>query len=250
MKRRTAWWAGILGGALAAFGVRVYARRSRERIPSQEGLDDPEVARAYNVIARLPHMALMRWLVARRAAAMQSQGQAVDLGCGPGYLVLELVRQAPELHVTGLDLSEEMLAEAETYVRQSGLEERVAFAKGDVQQIPLEDGSLDLVVSTLSLHHWSDPVAALNEVARVLRPGGSFLIADLRRDLAPPFYLLIWFVTRVVVPRALRQANEPMGSRDSAYTPEEAAALAERSQLSGWRVTRGPLWLMIEGRKT
>lgn len=249
MKRRTAWWAGVLGGILAAFAARLYSRRSRERIPSQEGLDDPAVARAYNFIAALPHMALMRWLVVRRAVAMQAQGRAVDLGCGPGYLVLELARQAPALHVTGMDLSEEMLAKAETTARRAGLEGRVSFAKGDVQRIPFADGSVDLVVSTLSLHHWSDPVAALDEVARVLRPGGSFLIADLRRDLAPPFYLLIWFVTRVIVPRALKRVNEPLGSRDSSYTPEEAAVLAERSRLAGWHVTRGPLWVMIEGRK-
>jgi len=92
-----------------------------------------------------------------------------------------------------------------------------------------------LVVSTLSLHHWSDPVAVLDEITRVLRPGGSLLIFDLRRDMAAPFWLLLWFVTRVVVPAALRRANEPLSSRDAAYTPQEAAQLAAQSRLSGWR---------------
>ena len=52
---------------------------------------------------------------------------------------------------------------------------------------------------------------------------------------------LLWF--GIVVPAALRRVNEPLGSRNAAYTPGEAARLAEQSRLSGWRVTRGPLWL-------
>ncbi|MCL7454704.1 MAG: class I SAM-dependent methyltransferase [Anaerolineae bacterium] len=111
------------------------------------------------------------------------------------------------------------------------------------------------VVSTLSLHHWGDPVSVLDEIARVLRrpkpadgrPGGSFLIFDLRRDMALPFYLLLWFATHRVVPRALRRVHEPLGSRDASFTPLEAAHLAGQSRLAKWRVTRGPLWLTIEG---
>jgi ubiquinone/menaquinone biosynthesis C-methylase UbiE len=125
--------------------------------------------------------------------------------------------------------------------------DRVSFRRGDAQQIPFPNASLDLVVSTLSLHHWSDPVAVLDEIARVVRPGGSFLIFDLRRDMIAPFWLLLWFATHVVVPAALRRVDEPLGSRNAAYTPQEAARLAEQSHLSGWRVTRGPLWLIIEG---
>ena len=76
------------------------------------------------------------------------------------------------------------------------------------------------------------------------------MIFDLRRDLAFPFWSLIWFATNVVVPRALRYIGEPLGSRNAAYTPAEAASLAEASKLTDWRVTAGPLWLTIEGFKT
>ena len=74
----------------------------------------------------------------------------------------------------------------------------------------------------------------------------TILVFDLRRDMAAPFWLLLWFVTHVVAPAALRRVNEPLGSRDAAYTPQEAARLAEQSRLRGWHVTRGPLWLTIE----
>jgi ubiquinone/menaquinone biosynthesis C-methylase UbiE len=160
-----------------------------------------------------------------------------------------MARRAPDLHVTGVDLSDKMLTEAENYATGHDMAQAVSFRKGDVQQIPFPDGSVDLVVSTLSLHHWSDPVAVLDEVDRVLRPGGSFLIFDLRRDLSAPAWLLLWVVTGFLVEPALRRANEPLASRNAAYTPLEARELAERSRLGGWRVTRGPVWLTIEGCK-
>jgi ubiquinone/menaquinone biosynthesis C-methylase UbiE len=232
---------------VAAGGWWLYSHRARERIPCVEGLFEPAVARAYGRIAAMPQMALLRRFVARRAVAMKSAGQAADIGCGPGLLVVELARRAPGLHVTGVDLSDEMLAQGQVHAARAGVGDRVSFRQGDAGQIPFPAGSLDLVVSTLSLHHWRDPVAVLNEVARVLRPGGAFLIFDLRRDLAVPFWLLLWFATHVVVPRALRHASEPMGSRNAAYTPTEAAQLAAASHLTDWRITGGPLWLTIEG---
>jgi ubiquinone/menaquinone biosynthesis C-methylase UbiE len=248
---------GLFALGFLAAGWMLYERRPRERVAGHEGLDDPEIAAGFNWVARMPQMYLLRWYVARRAVALREQGEAADLGCGPGLLVTELARQAPGLHVTGVDLADEMLELAEETARLADLGERVTFKKGDVQRLPFPDGSLDLVVSTLSLHHWRDPSAVLDEVARVLRPpdrerglpGGAFVIFDLRRDLALLVWLLLWFATHVVVPPALRRSNEPLASRDASYTPDEAARLASASRLAGWRVTSGPLWLTVEGRR-
>jgi len=247
MKHKWGFLFGALAGALVATGWWLYNRRPRERIPSRESVDGPEVTRAYEWVAMLPPMRLLRWFVARRAVGMAGRGEAVDLGCGPGHLVIELARRSPGLRVTGIDLSDEMLVQGQDNAHRAGLADRVSFRRGDARQIPFPDASLDLVVSTLSLHHWSDPVAVLDEIARVLRPGGSFLIFDLRRDMIAPCWLLLWFVTRVVGPAALGRMNEPLGSRNAAYTPHEAARLVEQSRLNGWRITRGPLWLSIEG---
>ena len=249
MKKRT--WLGMIAGvalgALAVAGWRLYRRRSLERIPSQEGIDDPAAARAYGQIMRLPHVALLRRFVARRATDLVAAGEAADLGCGPGYLAIELARWAPELHVTGVDLSDAMLTQAIVNARLAGVAHQTDFRTADAAALPFPDASLDLVVSTLSLHHWDDPVPIFNEVARVLRPGGAFLLFDLRRDLGPAPWLLIWFATHVVVPRSLRHIGEPLGSRNAAYTPDEAAWLLQTSRLTGWRVVRGLFWLSIEG---
>ena len=118
---------------LLAAAWRLYSRRPRKRIPGHEGIDDPEIAEGFNQVALMPQMGLMRWYVARRAARMTARGEAVDLGCGPGYLVAEMARQAPELHVTGVDLSDEMLAEAEDYARQHDMDQRIS----EVEKNPL-----------------------------------------------------------------------------------------------------------------
>ena len=241
---------GLLFGSAAVAAWALYSRRPLARVAGPEGLDDPEVARGYGWVSRTPQMALMRRLVANRAAGMMPLGAAVDLGCGPGLLTIKLAQTAPGLRVTGVDLSPEMLAQAEEHAWDAALSDRVDFRLGDASRMPFADGSLDLAVSTLSLHHWSDPVAVLNEIARVLRPGGAFLIADLRRDMPPPFYLLVWFATKVVVPPTLRRIGEPLASRNAAYDPYEIARLAQASRLTGWSMTTGPLWLIVEGKMT
>lgn len=249
LRSRAAFLAGLAAGLLLAAGTSIYRRRPLTRIPCIEDLDDdPAVAQAFGRIAEIPQMRLLRALVVRRILRLCRAGQAADLGCGAGQLAVELARAAPGLHVTGIDLSNLLLAQALPRSAAAGLAHRVHFRTGDVEHTPFEDASLDLVVSTLSLHHWSNPVGVLEEVARILKPGGAFVIFDLRRDMIPPFYVLVWFATRYIVPAALRQAQEPLGSRNAAYTPDEAAALAQASQLTGWRVARGPFWLSIEGR--
>jgi len=221
MKRKWKCLFGGLAGVLVATAWWLYSRRRRERIPSRESVDDPEAVRAYEWVAMLPPMLLLRWFVARRAVGMTWHGEAADLGCGPGQLVIQLARRSPGLHVTGIDLSDGMIARGQDNARRAGVADRVSFRQGNAQQIPFPDASLDLVVSTLSLHHWSDPVAVLDEIARVLRPGGSFLIFDLRRDMIAPCWLLLWFVTHVVGPTALGRMNEPLGSRNAATPPRK-----------------------------
>jgi ubiquinone/menaquinone biosynthesis C-methylase UbiE len=248
--KKRPWFSRLFTAVLLAGLWRVFSRRTQERIPSQEGIEDPEVAAAFKWVSSMPQMRGMRRFVISQSLQLKDQGEAVDLGCGAGQLVMELAKNAPGLHVTGIDLSEEMLANARISSQQLDLEDRVEYRLGNAEEIPFPDQSLDLVISTASLHHWNEPVKVLNEVDRVLKPGGAYYIFDLRRDMAFPFYLLIWFATQFIVPAALHQANEPMGSRNASYTIQELVDLAQRSRLHGWKVTTGPLWIVLAGKKS
>ena len=100
----------------------------------------------------------------------------VDLGCGPGDLVVELAGRLKDVKIVGLDPSASMLLWAGRHATADG---RIRFVTGDAAELPFSDGSVDVVVSTLSMHHWEDPTEAFAEIARVLTPDGFAYIYDL-----------------------------------------------------------------------
>ncbi len=238
----------LLGGVALAAGTRYLSSRINRggRTVRVGTVDDPEVAQAYLRITRLPQFRLMNEVIATLAVDGLQAGRAMDLGSGPGRLAIEMAERAPGLAVIGLDPSESMVQMAESNAAHAGVGDRVTFIKGIADQVPYPDHSFDLVVSTLSLHHWPDPVAVFDEVERILRPDGRFLIFDLRRDLGLLPWLALRFATHLAVPAALRRINEPMASREASYTPRELVEMLTRSSLQDWRVTSGPFWVMVE----
>jgi ubiquinone/menaquinone biosynthesis C-methylase UbiE len=112
------------------------------------------------------------------AAAAPDGGTVLDVGTGPGVLLVEIARLRPDLRLTGVDLSADMVAAAERNLQE--LNGRASARRGDVADLPFPADSFDLIVSSLSLHHWDDPRAAGPELARVLRPGGRVYLYDFR----------------------------------------------------------------------
>jgi ubiquinone/menaquinone biosynthesis C-methylase UbiE len=235
---------GGLGLAAASYLSRRIRRAPRTvRIGVEE---DPAVVQAYLRVSEMPQFRMMRGIVARRAVEGLWKGRALDLGSGSGRLALAIAEESPGMAVIGLDLSQEMVETASGNARESGLADRVTFVKGSVDKVPYPEASFDVVVSTLSLHHWPNPTAVFDEVGRILRPGGRFLIVDLRRDVGLAAWTVLWLATHVVAPLSLRQVNEPLASRESAFTPEELVEMLSRSTLQNWEVTSGPLWIAVQ----
>jgi ubiquinone/menaquinone biosynthesis C-methylase UbiE len=124
----------------------------------------------------------LRTGIATEVAALRLPAGAhvLDVGTGPGRLPVEIARHSPQVWVTGLDVSPRMIEAAKAAIEPG---QQVIAEVGDVAKLPYRDGSVDLVVSTLSQHHWPDRPAALAELARVLAPGGRIWIYDLRGAL-------------------------------------------------------------------
>lgn len=114
------------------------------------------------------------------AAGLADDARVLDVGTGPGRVPLTIARALETVRVDGLDISAEMVAYARRAAEEAGLGERVHFTEGDVADLPYEDASFDLIISTMSQHHWADAKGGLRELRRVLRPGGRIWIYDLR----------------------------------------------------------------------
>src|SRR5262249_60382066 len=125
-------------------------------------------------------------LSADAAAPAPARARVLEVGCGPGRLAIRLARQHG-LDVTGLDLDPAMIQRARANAAHPGNGDQrwPSFLVGDVAALAFPDRSFDLVVSTLSMHHWADPAAGLAEIGRVLRPGGRALIWDFRPGARP-----------------------------------------------------------------
>lgn len=159
-------------------------------------------------------------------ALLQARGsrRIADIGCGTGILADRIAREVQGAHVTGVDMSDGMLAEAR---RRSST---VEWVRAPAEQLPFTDGSLDAVVST-SAFHWFNQSAALREFHRVLRPGGVAAVATLS-------------------PRRLVPVDVLPAVRLPAYDAPDPAAMRRLFTDAGFTVAdqhrvRRPLWTQL-----
>jgi len=103
---------------------------------------------------------------------------AADIGTGTGFLALELAKVSHS--VIAVDVSTEMLRMAQRKARQEGLS-NLLFIRGEMQNIPLMDESVDIVFTNMALHHVDDPLKGIQEMYRILKPDGSITIIDVEK---------------------------------------------------------------------
>jgi ubiquinone/menaquinone biosynthesis C-methylase UbiE len=150
---------------------RIHARR-RNMPTAFQGRS----SRVYDFVARRVLRGVYRRLADDVAAVAPDGGAVLDVGTGPGVLLVELATRRPDVRLTGVDLSADMVAAATRNLMPFA--DRASVSVGDVTSLPFPDQSFDLIVSSLSLHHWDHPEAAVPELARLIRPGGRIHIYD------------------------------------------------------------------------
>jgi ubiquinone/menaquinone biosynthesis C-methylase UbiE len=127
---------------------------------------------------------LYRSMAAQLVRALPHDGSILDVGTGPGRLLVEIALRRPDLRVIAVDPSTDMVRHAQDRALAAGLADRIEVHVGTAEALPFPDDSFDTVSSTLSAHHWADIDTAITEQARVLRPGGRLVVYDLRRSSA------------------------------------------------------------------
>jgi ubiquinone/menaquinone biosynthesis C-methylase UbiE len=148
------------------------------------------------------------------AVGMAAPAVVLDIGCGTGRLLRSAHARWPYARLIGVDPSRGMLDVARRLTPDAD------FYSAEAEALPLPDGTVDLALSTISAHHWRDQAAGIREAARVLRPGGRFVLAD----AAPP----MWLAPLVRSPRFLSSAR-----REALFAAAGLRVVAERRIFGG-----------------
>ncbi len=149
-----------------------------------------------------------------------TRGKILDAGCGFSGVPIEIAKVLPDVEITGIDLSKPLLEISHSMIEAEGFQNRIKTQEGDVQDLPFGTNSFDAVVNSYMLHIVEDPIAMLNEIERITKPGGKILITDLRRG----FFAL--FVKKF----------------KTSYTPEEALEIVRKSKIRPGKTGTGPFW--------
>jgi ubiquinone/menaquinone biosynthesis C-methylase UbiE len=120
-----------------------------------------------------------RALARRTAGQIPAEASVLEVAPGPGYFAIELAKLG-DYRIAGLDISETFVKIARVNAENAGV--RVEFRRGNASAMPFADDSFDFLLCRAAFKNFSEPERALEEMHRVLKPGGQALIIDLRRD--------------------------------------------------------------------
>jgi ubiquinone/menaquinone biosynthesis C-methylase UbiE len=171
------------------------------------------------------------------------QGSVLDIGCGTGSFAA-LVAKDANYRVSAVDPAKNMIAECGKHAMEAGV--KVDFRIASAGRLPFADESFDMVFSNGALHHWQDPVAGLNEIHRVLKPGGRVMINDLHKNVDRNELDRV-VGSRIESPQA-RQAFLEFAPR-GAFSREEVSGYLEKSRFEKFDVRQKTVNLEITMEK-
>ncbi len=207
------------------------------RVPEAEVMEDSTEVEAYSSAAAQAYLDKIDDTFvehAVRLVAGKERGRALDIGTGPGQIVLKLAQRLKLWKFVGIDRSANMIAQAEENL--AGTTEaagRVDFHTADGNRLAFPDASFDLVMCNSVLHHLVEPRNLLAEMARVAKPNAAILLRDLRRPSRVAFPLHVRWHGRHYTGAMYKLYKD---SVHAAYTSAELKALLDASPIQHARV--------------
>jgi ubiquinone/menaquinone biosynthesis C-methylase UbiE len=164
---------------------------------------------------------------ARRLASHIKPGACVlEIAPGPGYLAIEVAKLI-RCRMVGADISQTFIRIANENAERAGLD--IAFEEGDAADLPYPANGFDFIFCRAAFKNFTRPLAALDEMHRVLKPGGTALIIDLRKDFSPQ-EVNNYVRGKGAINGALIKWTFNTMLKKRAYTPEQIAQLASQSR--------------------
>jgi ubiquinone/menaquinone biosynthesis C-methylase UbiE len=208
------------------------------RVPEPEVMDDSGEVEAYSSAAAQAHLnAIDDTLIEHtlRLVNGRERGRAIDIGTGPGQIVVKLARRLTRWKFAGVDRSPGMIAQANRNLASAGgeLAGRVEFQVADGNGLAFGETSFDLVLCNSVLHHLAQPENLLAEIARLAKPGAAILLRDLRRPGRLAYSSHVRWHGRNYSGEMLRLYRD---SVRAAYTVPELQRMLDASPLRGARV--------------
>jgi ubiquinone/menaquinone biosynthesis C-methylase UbiE len=175
--------------------------------------------------------------LARNVVAFLKAGKILDLGTGPGYLPVEILKRSDRLTITALDLSPRLIRAAGENAHRAGVADRVCFRVGNAAKIPFRASAFDMVISTGMLHMLRDPVRVLQECHRVLKPGGEAWIFD-PAQVSAKVDMKVWISSLTVLERILFRLFRLYTKLNPArsYTREELTRMIQNTPFREYRI--------------
>src|ERR671937_397311 len=136
-------------------------------------------ARWYDNNTRKSRLAEMKAYAKEVANHIQDGCSVLEVAPGPGYLAIELAKLGT-FRIIGLDISKDFVEIARRNAKEAGVE--VEFRQGNVSDIPFPDNTFDFIICTAAFKNFKEPLRALNQMYRVLRPGGAALIIAMNKN--------------------------------------------------------------------
>jgi ubiquinone/menaquinone biosynthesis C-methylase UbiE len=177
------------------------------------------------------------------AKDLPENARMLEIAPGPGYLSIALAKLGP-FKITGLDISQSFVRMASDHAKREGVVAR--FIHGSASDIPLEDGMFDLIVCRAAFKNFSEPLKALNEMQRVLKPGGRALIIDLRKDAS--WEEIVAYVDGLKISKTSTWMTKFTFKHmllKRAYTEEQMASLARDSDFKSCEIVRSPVGMEV-----
>jgi demethylmenaquinone methyltransferase/2-methoxy-6-polyprenyl-1,4-benzoquinol methylase len=163
------------------------------------------------------------------AASSPEMSHILDVATGTGDMAILAARQFPSAHVTGIDISDGMMAIGRQKLEKEGLNDKVELRNADCSALPFSSSTFDAIISAFGLRNFANLDTCLEEMHRVLADDGHVAIADLCSPTSFPMRQLFWVYQRVVMPLIGRLISHD--NKAYTYLPETMRAIPQGEKM-------------------